>query len=307
VGILYVVYATGGSLGGFLSAWLVPSLGWQSIYWLCGAVALAYSLLLYLFLPESLRHMILRGRSPAKIARLAGRLDPTVALVEAEFVLPRSVARKAWVGELFAEKRGLMTVLLWAAYVCNMLALQFNTAWMPTIFASAGVSYSKSVVATSLFQGGGALGSLSIGWLMDREKGLLRLCALGLIAAPIFLIIGHSAGQAGLLMLLASMVGFCIIGSQTGINATAGFLYPTALRATGVGWAYGVGRIGSITGPILGAAMLSLHFSFPMLYLVAAIPPLLVSLFMFGVYLTQRGRPRPSSLNPESLHVEPAG
>src|SRR5581483_5005531 len=180
---------------------------------------------------------------------------------------------------------------------------------MPTIFASAGVSYSKSVVATSLFQGGGAVGSITIGWLLDRDRGILRLSLLGLIAAPIFLIIGHSAGQAGLLMLLASMVGFCIIGSQTGINAMAGFLYPTALRATGVGWAYGVGRIGAITGPILGAALLSLHVSFPTLYALAAIPPLLVCLFVFGVHVTQRGRPRPSpeSLNPESLNVEPAG
>jgi AAHS family 4-hydroxybenzoate transporter-like MFS transporter len=160
---------------------------------------------------------------------------------------------------------------------------------MPTIFASANIGYAKSVIATSIFQGGGALGSIVCGWLLDRRRGILRLSAISLVAAPIVIGLGHAAGFAPILMLLACGAGFCIIGCQTGLNALSGFLYPTTLRSTGAGWANGIGRIGAISGPLLGAFLLGLHLSLPIIFLVAAIPSLCVSALALVINLS---RPR---------------
>ena len=71
--------------------------------------------------------------------------------------------------------------------------------------------------------------------------------------------------------------GFCIVGGQIASNALAATYYPTAIRATGMGWALGIGRIGSIVGPLIGGAMLASHVEVETLFLVAAIPALLAA------------------------------
>jgi AAHS family 4-hydroxybenzoate transporter-like MFS transporter len=73
--------------------------------------------------------------------------------------------------------------------------------------------------------------------------------------------------------LLVFAAGICVVGAQTGSNAVAADLYPTAIRATGVGWSLGIGRIGSITGPMLGAALLSSHLEIKQVFAAAAVPP----------------------------------
>lgn len=78
-------------------------------------------------------------------------------------------------------------------------------------------------------------------------------------------------------MLLVALAGFCIVGTQTGLNALGGVLYPTAIRSTGSGWAYGVGRIGAILGPILGGVLISLHVPTSRIFLIVAVPPLCVA------------------------------
>ena len=79
------------------------------------------------------------------------------------------------------------------------------------------------------------------------------------------------------------LAGFCIVGGQNCSNATAATFYPTALRSTGVGWAFGVGRIGSIVGPIIGGMLLALHWAPKELFLAAAIPALVAALAGFAL------------------------
>jgi AAHS family 4-hydroxybenzoate transporter-like MFS transporter len=74
-------------------------------------------------------------------------------------------------------------------------------------------------------------------------------------------------------MLFATLVlGICVQGAQAGLNALAAMFYPTDVRATGIGWALGVGRIGSIVGPSLGGVLLSLRWT-PKEILIAGIAP----------------------------------
>jgi len=43
-----------------------------------------------------------------------------------------------------------------------------------------------------------------------------------------------------------------------GLNGTCGKLYPARMRTSGLGWAIGVGRIGSVVAPMLGCYLLSI-------------------------------------------------
>jgi AAHS family 4-hydroxybenzoate transporter-like MFS transporter len=71
--------------------------------------------------------------------------------------------------------------------------------------------------------------------------------------------------------------GFCIIGGQIAANALTATYYPTAIRSTGMGWALGVGRVGSIVGPLVGGAMLAARAGVDTLFTVAAIPALIAA------------------------------
>jgi len=74
------------------------------------------------------------------------------------------------------------------------------------------------------------------------------------------------------------------VGAQPAINVLAATLYPTALRATGVGWTLGVGRVGSIVGPVAAAQLLALHWSLEALFVAAAVPAAFSSVLLLSLW-----------------------
>ena len=84
----------------------------------------------------------------------------------------------------------------------------------------------------------------------------------------------------------ASGVG--VIGGQTVSNALTADFYPTAIRSTGIGWALGIGRIGSILGPILGGFLLSYGGSARRVFWFAAVPALIATAAATAVSLTRK-------------------
>jgi AAHS family 4-hydroxybenzoate transporter-like MFS transporter len=278
VGIMYTLYTFGGSIGGFLSAWLVPQYGWQIIFELIGGVAVVYSVILAWRLPESIRFLAATHRRQPRLAAIASHLAPGQKFApDTQFYLPTtSGEHKPWVGELFAQRRAITTIALWLAYGLNLMAIVFVTSWMPTVFRDAGITLSHAVVATSLYQFGGAVGSVFFGWILGRQRGILLLAGLCLLAVPLIIVIGQITGMVGPLLMIVFLAGLCIVGTQTGLNALSGALYPTSLRATGAGWASGIGRVGAICGPLLGGVLISLGLPLGQIFLVLAIPSALV-------------------------------
>jgi hypothetical protein len=78
--------------------------------------------------------------------------------------------------------------------------------------------------------------------------------------------------------------GAFIVGAQPAINVLAATLYPTALRATGVGWTLGVGRVGSIVGPVAAAQLLALHWSLETLFVAGAVPAAFSSVLLLSLW-----------------------
>src|SRR5262249_15504350 len=182
--------------------------------------------------------------------------------------------------------------------------LHFLTNWLPTIVKESGVPLAHALVATALLQVGGGAGSLAVGFLLDRA-GTRALVAAFLIGAPCVISLGRVGTDETLLMLLAALSGLCIIGSQAGINALTGTLYPTYMRSTGTGWAFGVGRIGSILGPVAGGQLLALGLPHSTLFAAAAAPILIsaTALFFLGRLQIVRNRAAGADAQPESPMV----
>jgi AAHS family 4-hydroxybenzoate transporter-like MFS transporter len=103
-------------------------------------------------------------------------------------------------------------------------------------------------------------------------KGLAPVTVLFAIAVPTIALIGYASSSESLLMIVVFVAGFCVLGLQSGLNAMSGMIYPTAYRSNGSGWAFGIGRFGSVVGPIVGGFLVGRQLPLEQLFMFAAIP-----------------------------------
>jgi len=273
VSLLFVGYTLGAALGGVLTAALIVRFGWQSAFFFGGGVSLALGVIMFFVMPESARFLALLGNRDREIASIMRKLRPDLALTEASrFTVAEHRTEPGMpVRHLFTEGRAGVTALLWTAFVTSLMGHFFLTSWLPTVLDSSGVPLAHAVVAGSLIQGGGAAGSLIVGRLMDRI-GMSAIVGAYVLSIPFVVLIGSAGLPEYALMLVVFMAGLCLLGGQIGLNALAGTIYPTFVRSSGAGWALGVGRIGSILGPVIGGLLIAAKLSLPTLFVCAAIP-----------------------------------
>lgn len=277
-----VVMSTGITLGaavpGIVGVTLMPTYGWPVIFIVGGVVPLVVGLCLIFAIPDSIKFMVLRGGRDEAVARLARKLDPALTIEPGtRFFLDKEDGSAKTRGSplaLFRHGWAQVTLLVWLIFVLNLMANNLMNAWLPMIVESSGHSAAQGAYAGSLYQLGGAIGGLCIGVLIDRF-GLKVLVAVFSLAVPVVAFTG-TPGLSDLLLLAMAFFSGCVVtGMQSALNAGAGLIYPTALRANGVGYALGVGRVGSISGPLIGSLLTRLEMPPAMFFYVTAIGPLL--------------------------------
>ena len=280
VTIMFTGFNLGSALVGFMSAAVIPSHGWRTVLLLGGLLPFALVPFLLLFLPESCRFLAARGRDAHRVATVLSRFGrdvkfaPSVQFVSSEVV----VSSKASVAQLFAKGFRLMTPALWVTYFMGLMVIYLLTGWLPTLFKESGLSMSEAANITAMFQIGGTVGAVLVGWLMDRFKPT-RVISLSYLAGALAIVaLGMTGGVGGNLALLVTLAGFCMSGAQTGLNAYAPSCYPTTARATGVSWMLGMGRFGSITGSLIGGVLLGLGWQFGGILMLLAVPATLAAL-----------------------------
>jgi AAHS family 4-hydroxybenzoate transporter-like MFS transporter len=268
-----VSWPLGAVLGGLISAKLIPAFGWPSVFYVGGAAPILLALGLLPTLPESVRFMATKDNQTKNIAKILTRIAPDPKTLEdARFVLSEEKLHGFSVRHLFSGKRAAATLLLWVAFFMNFGVLFFIFNWLPPLMQQAGFSVERAIIATVVFNFGGIVGGIALGRLMDKF-GNYFVVGLAYAFGAIFVgAIGFFDFSIPLLMISILLAGFCSVGTQVCGNALAAGLYPTGIRSTGVGWAYGVGRIGSIFGPLLGGLLLALHWDTRSLFLISAAP-----------------------------------
>ncbi len=265
-------FTLGAALGGFLSAALIPSLGWRSVFWVGGAVPIVLALAMFVGLPESLQFLVLKGHEARARAWLA-KFDPSLRIDSTTRLIVREKGGEgAPVAELFRSGRAPVTLILWAISFMNLIDLYFLSNWLPTVMRDAGYSPGMAVLVGTLLQTGGVLGTLLLGWFIERYGFVRVLLGCFLVGAVCVGMIGGVAHVQTWLFVAVFAAGFCIVGGQPAVNALAGHYYPTTLRSTGIGWSLGIGRVGSVIGPLVGGQMIALGWSNVELFHAAAVP-----------------------------------
>jgi AAHS family 4-hydroxybenzoate transporter-like MFS transporter len=276
--VTFAGFSIGAALGGLLAAALIPIFGWRSVFLAGGLAPLALLPVLATTLPESIRYLALLGGRDREIATVLRRIAPLKDFGDgARFVVAERRLAGLPVAHLFADGRRTTTVLLWVVFFTSLLDLYLLSNWLPTVINDLGVSVSAAAAIGAMLQVGGVVGTFTLGRLIDRFS--FRALALTyFFAAAAVAAIGFTGGSIALATVAIFAAGFCIVGGQTGSNALAAMFYPTAIRSTGVGWALGIGRAGSIVGPLVGGVMLAHQIGAKPLFVVAAVPALIAAL-----------------------------
>jgi AAHS family 4-hydroxybenzoate transporter-like MFS transporter len=262
----------GQALGGMVSGLWVPAHGWRVVFFLGGVVPLLLTLVAYFLLPESIKYLVLQASRVAEVRRIATILRPELPHPEdAQFVIPSSAVTTGISPlKLFSAGLASMTALLWLVQIALQVANFFMISWLPLLLRSAGATRSHTAVSTSLYSIGGMIGGTLMLFLVDRF-GAIPIVAMFALGVPVVVRLGVPGLPTVVVLGAAAGAGFCIISINFGMNAVMGMIYPTAIRSNGVGWTMAVGRIGSLSGSVLGGLLLGMHLSQRQLFLAPAI------------------------------------
>ena len=184
---------------------------------------------------------------------------------------------------MFADGRTGLTLLLWVVFFANLLTIFAMMGWLPSVLEAAGFPLQRAILASALLAVGGIIGGLAMALAIDRY-GTIRSMTVGFLAASIIVsLIGYATGSLWLLLVVLFFAGFTSIGCQFGLNAVASGSYDTNARATGLGWALGVGRLGSILGPIIVGGLLAMDLAISTLFVFGALPMLAAAGAVFAI------------------------
>jgi MFS transporter, AAHS family, 4-hydroxybenzoate transporter len=283
VWVVLLGYQLGAASGFLVANGLAATYGWQMMFLVGGIAPIVAALLALAFLVESVRFLALDPRRYAAAAAILRRMEPGLAIDSgARLLLREEKLPGVPASHLFTEGRAPLTVLLWIAFIGNLMTLQFLVNWVPTVLASPAISQAQANFASTMQQIGGIVGGLIVGLGIDR-RGVIANALLFALGVPLVAVIGLGQQSAALAMALLFAAGFCVIGGQTTLNALAGRLYPTFMRSNGVGWALTMGRIGSVAGPWIGGILIGYGVPTGELFYFAAVPTLCAALACFAM------------------------
>lgn len=270
--ILEAFWAVGWTAAAVIGYLVVPTSadGWRWAFAL-GAIPAVYALIVRWGLPESPRWLASRGRDAEASAIVrdfeaaAGRvsLSPAPTIEERAGQVQRTRVRDLWAPRLRAR-----TAALWVLWFCVNFSYYGAFIWIPTILVSQGYDLVRSFGFTLVITLAQLPGYAVAAWLIEawgRRATLATFLAGSAVAAVFF---GTASGEAA--VIAAGMaLSFFNLGAWGALYAATPETYPTPLRATGSGWAAGVGRIASIVAPLSVPPLLGLGGA-PLLFIVFA-------------------------------------
>ena len=297
--IIMVVF-TGNPLGGFLGgqavAALLPHFGWPVIFHLGGWLPLALIPVVMLWLPESPRFLLTRGKLPESLRR-------TLNIAATDTPHAVDVATGNPVSGLFRDGLATRTMLVWTLYFANLLTIYMIQYWLPTVLNMSGLAPADSVFASSLLSAGPLISVFAMAPLAKRFSSQSVLAVMLVTGVAVILTVGLTNPPWSLLLVTIFLLGICTIGSMTGINGMTAALYPARVRTTGMGWALGVGRLGGIGGPWLGGVLLSMGWPPRQIFLCTCVTALIATTCVVLLYIeVRRTAVRPVGVEAAAVH-----
>jgi AAHS family 4-hydroxybenzoate transporter-like MFS transporter len=274
VTLTIVCVPLGATLAGFAAIAALPNIGWRGLFLIGGATPIAGAIVLRWLMPESPRYLVRHLSRSRELAALLRRMGHDVP-DQATFVRPAdSTVRQPSLMSIFGRELRVDTLALWAAFFSCLFAVYLGFAWLPTILTGAGLPSTVASSGLTAFNLGGVVGALVGGKLLTRFGS--RIIMVGMTAGAVVCALVMSrmsiTGQSAVLPILVmlTLTGGLINAVQTTMFALAAHVYPTAIRAGGVGTVVAFGRLGAILVGYAGPWALEYRGSESFFWLMAA-------------------------------------
>lgn len=269
-------YPLGAGAGAAVVGSLLPLYGVASVFYVGGIGTLVAFLLCALTMPESPVILVRKADDQTRLRRLLQRLgvavDPAVRLVG-----QAGEEGKSNIAALFVPERRNTTLLLWVLNFANLSLVFFFIMWLPSLFVVSGLDPQEAIRATALFSFSGILGGLTMAALLPRIGPVMTLGGCYLLTIAAIAAFANAAAPASSFYMILFCCGFLIIGSQFCLHAVVNLFYPGPIRATGLGFALGAGRVGGVFAPIVGGFVLA-HVATPAQAFYVALVPAAISM-----------------------------
>jgi AAHS family 4-hydroxybenzoate transporter-like MFS transporter len=241
-------YPVGAVISGLAATSIIPHHGWKTMFKIAGVSSLMVIPIVYFLLKES-----------------------------EEFLQNTAVKKNQTVGALLTSTFRKPTLWLWLAIFMAFASLYFLTTWIPKLASAAGLTVELAIYAGTIFNMGAFCGIVSQGYL-SAKFGLQKtiFCYL-LFTAILMLSFGFFKGSV-LVLFIFGLLGFGIQGGFVGMYSLAARLYPVDIRATGMGWSVGAGRVGAIAGPLVGGLLIGAGLSMASNFIAFAIPTIIAGI-----------------------------
>jgi predicted MFS family arabinose efflux permease len=263
IATLFMGYGAGATAAGVTAAAFAESGGWRAAMVAIGVVSL------------------LAGAATWRWLR-----EPETPKVEAGETAASALA----VLDILAPRYLLGTLMLWLLWIAMLTISYCLNSWLPVMLVESGRDESYAALSVSIFSFGGIVAALGVGLLIDRLGATRVLVAFTVLAAIALLAIGQAMATAPLTVLtpLLALGGFFSLGAYGGVNVVLAGFYPDALRATGIGWAKSVGRIGTVIAPVLIGFGLDAGLAETLIMSLFAIPALVAAAALVAIAAARR-------------------
>ena len=285
--LVYSGAAVGGGLGSLLASVIVPLYGWQSVFMVGGILPLVVALFVFKALPESPAFLIANGRRDPQASATILRLRPDFPKDQTERLsfVDSGLGLRPGVGALFGKNLGIATLLFWTLFICTQAMVFFIQSWYPTLLTRNGYDIETALQIFSLWDFGALTGGIVVAGLASHFKLEKLLSFAYLLAALCLGMLSLDIQNTTVTQILTFATGFSVVGASFCMGALAAGFYPSEIRATGVGWGLGVGRVGSISSPLIGGAVLAAGWTNSEIFTTAMLPALIASISVFALSL----------------------
>ncbi|MEU1213284.1 MFS transporter [Streptomyces sp. NPDC005791] len=307
VALAFSGIAAGTVAGGALASAVIPGFGWRPVLALCGLVPLLLVPLVVVYVPESVRVLLARGRPAeqirASLTQLApGRETSRVDLTDARGDKRQPMQKLSAI--VLTRSYVKTTLLIWLCYFVLLGVVYLFLNYLPLMASRAGLTASRTGVMVQVFGSGTLCGQLLVSFGLRRyDRFRLLALASALSAVTVCVTAAVDVGSAGIFSAVC-ILGVCLGSSMGSLQAVGALAYPATLRATGMGWMSGVGRIGTLASGLLGGIMIGAGWSISRILFVLCVPLAVTS--TSALLLRKKvGPPALREPSPGSAEVEP--